>query len=80
MIRFVVLAQEICPIVVTVWGSDDSMRVEPLRFVVVEKYTWVMIELDEQDRALDLVKEGLVIVECADPGEVRLVEVSHYLA
>jgi hypothetical protein len=65
--QLVVLSQEIFPVVVTVWGSNCGMRVESLGLIVVENYTLVMIKLDEQYRALDLVEERLMIAERAEP-------------
>jgi hypothetical protein len=43
------------------------------RFGVVEDHAAVLIELDEDDRAVDAVVERLIPGGAAEPGEPRLV-------
>src|SRR5262245_16991453 len=75
----VVLPEQILAVVVAVGGADDRVDVIARRLVVVERNTALVIELDQDDRAVDAVVEHAVVRDTADPGEARLVEVPRHL-
>jgi hypothetical protein len=76
----VVAAQEVLAVVAAVRGTDDGVHVEQFGFVVVEEYALVAVVLDEQDRAVHLVVEGVAVGVAADPRDVGLVEAGRTLA
>src|SRR5207245_4917921 len=79
MVPLVVLAQQILAVVVSVWGPDHGVNVIPRWLVVVEGYAVQMIELDQDDRAVDPVVEGAVILDATHPHEVGVGEMSRHL-
>jgi hypothetical protein len=73
---FVVLAQEILSIVATVRGPYDNVNVFATRrtAAVPEGYWGLMIEFDQDDRAVYTVVEDAVGFRPANPREVSLVQ------
>ena len=65
----VVLAEQVAAVVVAVGRADDRVDVVPRRGVVVEHDPALVVELDEEDRAVQAVVEDVVLAEAAPPGE-----------
>src|SRR5262245_23379353 len=68
--------QEVDAVVVAVRRAHDGVHVELGRLRVGEKNTGVMVELDEDDRALDAIVERALLGEAADPAEMRVGEMA----
>src|SRR5919201_1207077 len=68
----VVLAEQILAVIVPVRRPHQRMDVIAGRLVVVERHPVQMIELDQDDWALNPIIEDAVVVDAADPYEVGL--------
>src|SRR4029450_8155964 len=75
----VVLAQQIPPVVVAVRRPDHGVGVVARGGVVVEGDPALLVELDQDDGAVNPVVEDAVLVGAAHPREVGLREVSLHL-
>src|SRR5579875_4177677 len=76
----VMLPQQILAIVIAVRGSHQCMNVIACMLVVVERDSGLMIELDQDNGAVDSIIKRAHIVDRADPGEIGLVEMRlHFL-
>src|SRR4051794_30635990 len=71
----VMLGEEVGAVVPTVRSSHDGVDVMAAGNFVVEHDTGVMVELDEDHRAVHAVVERRVVVEASVPREPRLVDV-----
>src|SRR5262245_30044568 len=75
----VVLAQEIFAVVVAVGGAQDDMDVIFVRlFVLAERNASLMVELNDDHRALDAIVENTVVVHAAHPTKVSIAQVLLY--
>lgn len=63
-----------CAVVSRVGCSENGVYVEPCRLIVAQEHTRVMVELDDDDRALDAIIKRVVIAKTSYPREVGLVE------
>src|SRR5438445_7475346 len=75
----VVLAQQILAVVVAVRRADHRVDVLTRGRIVVERHPALVIELDQDDRAVDAIVEDAVLLDAADPGEARLGQVARDL-
>ena len=73
--RFVVKAQEIHAVVVTVGCPHDGMDVEFLRLGIIQHDAFMMIELDHHHRTLNAIIKGALFAHAAGPTEMGLQEV-----
>ena len=71
----VVLAKEVGAVVAAVRGAHDGVHVMSAGHLVVEHHAGMMVELDEDHRAVHPVVERRLVVEAAVPREPCLVEV-----
>ena len=71
--RLVVLAQEVDAVIVAVRRAHDGVHMEFRRLGVGQKHAGVVVELDEDHRALDAVVERARLRETADPAEMSRV-------
>ena len=65
-------AQKIDDVIVAVRRAHDGMHMELRRLGIGEKNAGVMIEFDENNRALDPIVEGARFFETADPAKMRV--------
>lgn len=70
----VVPAQQVGPVVVAVRGADHGVDVLARGHVVVEHDPGLVLELDEDHRAVEAVVEGAVRSAVTDPGETGVRE------
>ncbi len=70
----VMQAQKIDAVIVAVRRAHDGVHVEFRRLGIGEKDTGVVIELDEDHRALNPVVERARFIEAADPAKMRVAE------
>src|SRR5690348_1199056 len=70
----VVLPQIIHPVVVAVRRAHHRVDVIPGRFVAVERDAGLMIELDEDHRAVNPVVEDILVARSAHPDEMGAVK------
>src|SRR5262245_18512808 len=69
----VVLAYKVFAVVVTVRRAHDDMDVIFVRlFVLAERNAPLMVELDDDDRALDTIVKHAVVVHAAHPAKVGI--------
>ena len=68
--------EQVDAVVVAVRRSHDCMDVELRRFSVGKKNARMVVEFDEDHRALNPVVERTVLFEAADPAEMSLVEMT----
>lgn len=73
---FVMETQQIYSVIVAVRRSDNRMHMEFLRLRISEEYTGVMIEFNEDHRALDAVVERVSFSGAAYPTEMCLLEMA----
>ena len=74
------LAQEILAVVVAIGSADDHVDVIPVRLLVLrERLTPLVVELNDDDGAMDTVVEHAVFFYAAHPGKVGLLEMSLHL-
>ena len=74
------LAQEIFAVVVAIGSADDDMDVVPIRLLVLrECLTPLVVELNDDDGAMDPVVEHAVLFHAAHPGKVGLAEMPLHL-
>lgn len=74
------LAQEILTVVVAIGGTNDHVDVVPVRLLVLgERLTPLVVELNDNDGAMDTVVKYAVFFYTAHPGEVRLLEMPLHL-
>src|SRR5215813_3130360 len=71
----VVLSEQILAVVVAVGRADDRVDMIARGLVVVERDAALVIELDQDDRAVDAVVVDAVLRHAADPREAGLVQV-----
>lgn len=72
----VMLAQQISAVIVAVGRAhDDVNMIFVMLFVLGEGLAGLMIELDQQHRAMDAIIENAVFFHAADPGKVSVFEV-----
>ena len=71
----VVQAQEIDAVIVAVRRAHDGMHMELCRLGVGEKDAGVMIEFDEDHRALNPIIERARFLKAADPAKMRVGEI-----
>src|SRR5882762_1222858 len=64
---FVVLPQQILAVVVAIRSSHQSMNVEFLRMSVVQRDAGVVVEFDQDHRAVDSVVKRIFGAAAADP-------------
>src|SRR5262245_3969043 len=76
----IMLPQHIDPVVVAIGRASDRVHMKLRRLGIGEKYSRMVIELDEGDGALDAIIERAHLVEAADPAEMRFTEVTLDLA
>src|SRR5437870_5524745 len=75
----VVLPQQILAVVVSVWRPDDCMDMLAVRELrigsqMTQPYRPLMVELDQDHRAVNPIVENATLVHASDPREVRLVD------
>ena len=79
----VVLSQQVLAVVVAIRRADDGVDVLDVRNArghqVAKRDRLLMIELDEDDRAVDAVIEHAAGLGVADPGQPRAVQKSSHL-
>lgn len=76
----VMLTQEIFTIVITIRGANNDMNVVPVRLLVLrERLAPLVIELNDDDRAMDTVVKHAVFFDVAHPGKVGLPEMPLHL-
>jgi len=67
------LAQEIFAVVVTIGSANDDVNVVPVRLLVLrERLAPLVVELNDDDRAMDTVVKDAVFFGVAHPGKVCL--------
>ena len=71
----VVLAEEVGAVVAAIRGAHHRVHVMAAGHLVVEHDAGMVVELDEDHRAVHPVVERRLVVEAAVPREPRLVEV-----
>ena len=75
MALLVMLAQQILAIVVAVGGAYDYVDVILVRlYVLAESNAPLVIELDDDDRALDAVIEDAVVFHASHPAKISVPE------
>src|SRR2546428_14045204 len=79
VVLLVMLAKEIFAVVVAVRRANDGMNVATGGLVVGERDPGLVVELDQDDRAVDAVVEDAVLLAAAHPGEVGLLQVLLHL-
>ena len=70
----VVLPQVVHPVVVPVRGPHHGVDVLPDRLDAVERDAGLVVELDEDHRAVDAVVEDVLLTDSTHPQEMRVVE------
>ena len=70
----VVLAQQVDAVIVAVGRAHDRMDVKTRGFGIGQEDPRMVVEFDEDDRALDPVVEGARLSGAADPAKMRLGE------
>jgi hypothetical protein len=65
------LTQQVHAIVIAIWGAHDRMDMLTRWRVILQGDTTLMVELDEDDRAMDTIVEDTMLVNAAHPGKVR---------
>ena len=75
----VVSCEQIDAVVTTIGRPDDGVDVMTTRLGDVEHDSGVLVELHEDDRAVDAVVERLVVSRPAEPGEPRVVKMGGHL-
>lgn len=71
-----VATEQIASVVAAVGRAHDGVHLERLGLVVVQENSLVAVVLNEDDGAVDPVVEGIIAAGAADPGDVRVVQVS----
>lgn len=67
------LAQEIFAVVVTVRRTNDDMDMVPVRLLVLRKrLAPLVVELNDDDRAMDTIVKHAVFFEAAHPPKIGL--------
>lgn len=67
------LAQEIFAVVVTVRRTNDDMDMVPVRLLVLRKrLAPLVVELNDNDRAMDTIVKHAVFFDPAHPGKIGL--------
>src|SRR5262249_28750297 len=79
----IVLAQQVFPVVVAIRRANYCVNVLPIRLIAVcgklsEVCRTLMVELDQDHRAVDAVVEDTVWRRSADPGEPGVGEMALY--
>ena len=67
-------AQEVDAVVVAVRRAHDGVHMEFCRLGIRQKHAGVVVELDEDHRALDAIVKRAFFFESADPTEMRVGE------
>jgi len=75
----VVSCEQIDAVVTTIGRSEDGVDVMTTRRGDVRHDSGVLVELHEDDRAVDAVVERLVVGSPAEPGEPRVVQMGDHL-
>lgn len=82
-LRFIVLAKQVFTIVITIWRSDDGVNMLSVRYLWIDKmtdtYGQLMIELYQNNWALNTVIENGLLIKTADPGEMGLINIFCHL-
>ena len=73
------MLEEFAAVVVAVGRAYQGMRVAAVIAGVGQRYAGLVIELDEDHRAVDAVIKRADRIECADPGENGFVEMLPHL-
>src|SRR6267142_2218063 len=68
----VMLAQEILAVIVAIWRAHHGVDVIARRLLIAQRNAALMVEFDEDDRAVDPIIEYAVFVDAAHPGEVGI--------
>ena len=72
----VMLAQQISAVIVAVGRAHDNVNmIFVMIFVLGKSLTGLMIELDQQHRAMDPIIENAFFFHAADPGKISVFEV-----
>lgn len=76
-VLMMVLTQEVFAVVIAIGGPDNGVDVLTVGLAAGDEMSHshgaLMIEFDEEDRAVDPVIENSLIVRGANPGKVRFV-------
>jgi hypothetical protein len=73
------LAQEILAVVVAVGGTHHRVDVVARGPLIAKRDAALVVELDENDRAMDAIIEHTVAINAAHPGEKGIRQVLLYL-
>src|SRR5262245_23010577 len=65
----VVLAEQVATVIVAVGGADHGVNVLARGLVAVQRDPPLVVEFDEDDRAVHAVVEHAVVADSAHPGE-----------
>ena len=76
MAMLVVLAQKIFAVVIAVWGAHHYMDVISIGLLVLAKRDApLVVELNDNHRAVDSIVENTVVVHAAHPAKVSIAQV-----
>lgn len=74
-----VLSQKLLPIIIAIWGSNQSVNVKGKRLLIVEKDARMMIKLNHNDWRMHFVVKGISVSKSANPAESRVIPVASNL-
>lgn len=78
MAALIVLAQKIFAVIVAVRSAHDDMDMVAVMFLELRKsLTGLVIEFDDDDRAMNAIVEHAVVLDSAAPGEMGVMNVPH---
>jgi hypothetical protein len=79
--QFVMLAQKIFAVIVAIGGAHDYMDVILVGlFVLAERDTPLVVELNDDHRTLDAIIENAVVIHAAHPAKVGITQMAlHFL-
>ena len=78
VVLFVMLTQQVLAVVVAVWRSHQGMDVVARRLIVVDRDAALVVELDQDHRAVDAVIERAGRIAVSHPGEPGLVQMRRH--
>ena len=80
MALFIMFAQKIFAVVVAVGSAHDYMDVILVGlFVLAKRDTPLVVELNDDHRALDAIIENAVVIHAAHPAKIAIVQLALYL-
>lgn len=78
MIALVVPAQEVFAVIVAIRSAHDDMDMVAVMFLELPKgLAGLVIEFDDDDRAMNAIVEHAVVLDSAAPGEMGVMSVPH---